>query len=100
MQIIVLFNLGSPHDSELSAFIVNVRAFEPNVRMDTALQIPLELRGWHVIPAAKRILPYDHSLACKQVSLKDMFEAPKPNRRKRHEYEYSDESSSDDIFQS
>ena len=50
------------------------------------------------MPASKIRYALDDGLAGKMVSLKGMFEAPRPKRRKRKEY--SDARSSDDIFQS
>ena len=92
--------LVRPMAPEVSESIVNAIGFEPNVRMETALQNPIKPRRGQVLPATKRRYPYDNSLACRITSLQDMFEAPKPKRRKKGDDEGSDESSSGDIFQS
>ena len=50
------------------------------------------------MPACKKVYGYDDGSAAKILSLKDMFEAPRPKKRKRNAD--SDSSSSDDIFHS
>ena len=57
-------------------------ALEPKFRLDTEVQNPIEPRGGQVMPASKRRYGYDDGLAAKMHSLKIMFEAPQPNKKK------------------
>ena len=56
-------------------------------------------RGRHVMPASKRKYDYNDEHAAKIHCLKDMFAAPRPNKKRKTNAD-SDSSSSDDIYQS